>query len=287
MNQSELAIVLKTVAYEDRHRIITAISENHGKITAMAKNAIGSRRFGANLEPFSAAIWKWTDKRDFTVAGENRMLFLESCEPKRSFEGIRLSFESLSIASIASELVIKTAPAWTPCPELFKLHANFLALVDENPKASVHVQLTLVLGLMIKILHFHGLNPRLTECQLFALIEDAGFSCCERPRNSIRLDLSFLEISPIALKTLATLFQNPIRKALDLGLMLEQVPLAPLTEALQYLKLMLHFHLATLGQTEIKSLQIFEGILPHAKKIQEDPGRPSRYSALDSELETF
>jgi len=52
----DLAIVLRAVPYEERHRIVTALTEHHGKITGMAKNAIQSRRFGGCLETFTAYL---------------------------------------------------------------------------------------------------------------------------------------------------------------------------------------------------------------------------------------
>src|SRR5690349_15798507 len=122
--KKDLAIVLRSIPYEERHRIVTAITENHGLITAMVKNAIQSRRFGGSLEPFVAGEWLFTQK----VGAE--LCHLSETHLRNAFEGLRRDFQKLSLASVFNELMLKLAPQGEPCPDLFKLHSNALFILS-------------------------------------------------------------------------------------------------------------------------------------------------------------
>src|SRR5476649_2404312 len=91
LQKRDTAIILRTVLYEERHRIVTALTEAHGLVTAMAKNCISSRRFGGALDPFVASEWLFTEKPGAEV------LQLQEAVAKRSFEGLRKDFERLSL----------------------------------------------------------------------------------------------------------------------------------------------------------------------------------------------
>ena len=123
----DLAIVLRSVPYEDRHRIVTALTEHHGQISALARNSIQSRRFGGTLEPFAASEWQFAEKPGAELARLDEALI------KRSFEGIRKDFERLSLASVFSEFMLRVAPKNEPCTDLFKLHSNALVILEELP----------------------------------------------------------------------------------------------------------------------------------------------------------
>src|SRR5688572_25025319 len=121
----DLAIILKSIVFEERHRIVTALTENHGLVSALARNSIQSRRFGGSLEPFTASEW-------FFVGKPGAELFsIREAHVKRSYEGLRKSFERLSMASVFNELMMRLAPQHEPCPELFRMHSNALAALEE------------------------------------------------------------------------------------------------------------------------------------------------------------
>ena len=123
----DLAIILRSIPYEDRHRIVTALTEHHGQISALARNSIQSRRFGGTLDPFVASEWQFAEKPGAELARLDEALI------KRSFEGIRKDFERLSLASVFSEFMLRVAPKNEACPDLFKLHSNALAALEELP----------------------------------------------------------------------------------------------------------------------------------------------------------
>ena len=176
----DLAIVLRVVPYEERHRVVTALTENHGRISALARNAVQSRRFGGALEPFAAAEWRFVEK----PGGE--LVRVEEATIKRGYEGIRLDFERLALASVFNELLLKIAPERQPVPELFRLHANALALLDDQAKAGEapeRLQLYRLLnGYLAKLLQLQGNQPPIAAClhcerSLLELPEAEALAC--------------------------------------------------------------------------------------------------------------
>ena len=125
-SRRDLAIVLRSVRYQDRHRIITALTENHGRVSALARNSIQSRRFGGALEPFAAGEWLFSERKGA------ELLNLNEASIRRSYEGLRGDFECLSAASALNEIVLRVAHPGEPCPELFRLHSNALAVLEEG-----------------------------------------------------------------------------------------------------------------------------------------------------------
>lgn len=152
----DLAIVLRVVPYEDRHKIVTALTEKHGKITLMARNAVNSRRFGSGLEVFSAGEWSFTLKPGSEVG------HLSELTVRRSFEKIPEDFQHLALASLFSEIMIRVAPPWESAPELFMLYSNALAGLDtpQEPQRVLYLA-NVYVG---KILIWSGCQPQLGRC---------------------------------------------------------------------------------------------------------------------------
>jgi DNA repair protein RecO len=173
----DLAIILRSIPYEDRHRIVTALTERHGQISALARNAIQSRRFGGTLDPFVASEWQFAEKPGAELARLDEALI------KRSFEGIRKDFERLSLASVFSEFMLRVAPKNEACPDLFKLHSNALAALEElpaDPREDFLRSIILLLnGYLAKCLQWSGNQPQLQACH-----------SCKRPLDTLEPDAS-------------------------------------------------------------------------------------------------
>lgn len=161
----DTAIVLRAVSYEERHRVVTALTENHGKISAIARNAIQSRRFGGCLDPFVASVWRIAENRG------TDLFRVEGTIVRKSFEGLRKDFEILALASVFNELMLRLAPEREKCLDLFKLHSNALALLEElalvtsaAQAADPRVLLILLNAYLSKILQWNGTQPQLLRC---------------------------------------------------------------------------------------------------------------------------
>lgn len=289
-SKRDLAIVLKSIPYEERNRIVTALTENHGVVSALARNAIQSRRFGGTLEAFVASEWTFVEKPG------TELLRLEEAVIRRAYDGIRADFELLSVASVMNELMLKVAPKHDPCPELFRLHANALAYLEENAlngaksktlKAPGSVDgetLALLNGYLTKLLQWSGNQPQLERClgcetsishmqrnqSLNCVVNDAGWICANcrnsdtqhvQDRQGLSFRHSSLRVTPAAIHDFQAGLHLPIR----------QVPLAAEASArehqdlFKFLEALAVFHLPGFEQKPLKSMRFLEieSVLPH------------------------
>lgn len=260
--KKDLAIILRTVPYQERHRIITALTENHGKISAIAKNSIHSRRFGASLEAFTASEWHFTERQG------TELYHLDEVSHRRSFENIRKDFERLSLASLFNELMLRSAPERAPCEDLFRLHANALALLDEAPGSGIYTAwMNSYLG---KLLLLSGSQPQLENCFhcqttldelthkpepqfLFGLIVESGWICqrCRRTLQTTTSPSRIQELPIQAVKDWVTLLEIPIRQCVDAVRATEEEH----RTLFLFLEALLIYHLPGFGERGFKSLR--------------------------------
>lgn len=224
----DLAIVLRSTPYQDRHRIVTALTENHGQISAMARNAVQSRRFGGALAPFAASDWIFTHKPGAELCS------LSEAEIRKSFDSIQNSFECLSLASTLNELMLKLAPQHEACPDLFRLHSNALATLNDGIQPGTEIPF--LNAYLAKLLQWSGSQPRLSAClqcsiplknvldqeKLSCLIIDAGWICATCRTQQTRhihdgsgqsLQNLFIRLTPMAIVDFQMSLQSPIRQA--------------------------------------------------------------------------
>jgi len=266
----DLAITLRWVPYEERHRVVTALTEQHGKISALARNSIQSRRFGGSLEPFAAAEWRFVER-----GGSADLYRLEEAQIRRGYEGLRADFGKLSLASVFNELMLRVAPEREPCPDLFRLHANALALVEELPAEHASGHGPLLNGYLAKVLQWSGSQPQIHACsecgcsldslapdaQLSALVESAAWLCprCRR-EGSIHIqgggDFSAraLRVSALSMMDLLLSLSTPIRS-------IPQAARAGRTEhevLFRFIESLLVYHLPGFDRASLKSLRFLE-----------------------------
>jgi DNA repair protein RecO len=227
----DLAIVLRSIPYEDRHRIVTALTETHGQISGLARNSIQSRRFGGTLEPFTASEWLFVEKPGAELVQLNEATI------RRSFEGIRKDFERLSLASVFSEFMLRISPKNESCVDLFKLHSNALAALEEMPSDQTNERTILLLlnGYLAKALQWSGNQPQLQNCHsckrgldtlepsdsVTCLISDAAWLCpnCRgtktghiRDHGDQGFQAAQIRTSPMALIDFLMSLVSPIRQ---------------------------------------------------------------------------
>ena len=263
----DLAIVLRSVKYEERSRMVTALTEQHGLITALARNAIQSRRFGGTLDPFAASEWHFTDRPGSEVSN------LQEAHIRRSYEGLRRDFDILSIASAMNEVLLKVAPKSEPCPELFRLHSNALAYLEEQETTPAE-RLVLLNAYFAKVLQWSGHPPQLGEClecrlpldamntteaSLTCVVESAGWICPNCRGTSTRhtgqsFQSSFLRITPGAVRDFIMSLSVPIRQVPSLVAASQNEHRG----LFQFLEALFIFHMPGFDQKPLKSLQFLE-----------------------------
>ena len=268
----DLAIVLRWVPYEERHRVVTAITENHGKISALARNSIQSRRFGGSLEPFSASLWTFVERNGADLYR------LEEAEIRRGFEGLRKNFEHLALASAFSEILLRVAPEREPCPDLFKLHSNALAVIEEYENLEL---IPLLNGYLAKILQWGGNQPQLQKClscakpldefapqiMLNCHVSDAAWVCpdCRHLKSDREqgFDHRFLRVSALAIWDFYV----------GLTIPLKQIPSSILASREEhralfiFLESLFVFHVPGFDKAELKSLKFLGLDSIHAKSF--------------------
>lgn len=274
----DLAIVLRWVPFEERHRVVTALTEQHGKISALARNSIQSRRFGGALEPFAASEWFFVERRGADLYR------VEEAQIRRSFEGLRKNFERLALASVFNELMIRLAPEREPAPDLFRLHSNALAVLEEMPLStsvpgpdSNLEELALLNGYLAKVLQWSGSQPQILGClscqtpidslephlPITCVVSDAGWMCsgCRgrevrhvQDRGGQSFHRTALRVTPAALMDFHMSLTSPIR----------QIPAQLLAAKPEhrglftFLEALLIYHVPGFDQAPIKSLRFLD-----------------------------
>lgn len=262
--------------------MITALTEKNGKISALARNSVQSRRFGGCLEPFAASTWRMASKNS------SDLFYVESAAIRKSFEGLRGDFEILALASVFNELMIRIAPEREPCDDLFKLHSNALAFLEELANKSreagaeggvePRLLLTLLNAYLAKVLQWNGTQPQLLRClgcekslldfsaetRLRCHIAIACWTCpeCRQVRPDSAADYApgfqhqFFEATQAAVGDFYIGLTTPIRKVTELsqGSVTDQKMLFVLMESL------LIYHVPGFDRTPLKGLRFIPGV---------------------------
>jgi DNA repair protein RecO (recombination protein O) len=144
---------LRSVDYRDSDRIVTLLTEDYGKISAMARGARKSqRRFGGALQPY---VLMNADFRE----GRGELAHLERVSVDRSFHGILRSLEAIGAAGAALAVIRERIPDREPEPVVFDAAVRFLEALDEHAPTE-----EALLTLQIRVLNVLGFSPTLDRC---------------------------------------------------------------------------------------------------------------------------
>ncbi|OQX62302.1 MAG: DNA repair protein RecO [Desulfococcus sp. 4484_241] len=151
------AIILKRITYLDYDLIIDFLTYEKGKVSAIAKNALKSKkRFAGILEPFVCL--------DAVFAGpgrKNGMPVLKEALVKNPFAGIRLDIKKTAYAAYWSEMVNRWMEEdGTGSMPVFQLLYHVLDGLDRAGIA----QETLHILFQVRFMTLAGMAPRLDSC---------------------------------------------------------------------------------------------------------------------------
>ena len=122
-----LAVVLRSVDYGERDRVVTLFSRERGKLSAFARGARSSRRrFGGVLEPFTLLAAELTER-----GGD--LWGLEDAAVERGFGNLRGDLARIACASYAVELTRELVRDAEPHEDLFDALVAYLGLLDDGP----------------------------------------------------------------------------------------------------------------------------------------------------------
>jgi DNA repair protein RecO (recombination protein O) len=147
------AVLLRSVAYGDADRIVTLLTDAHGKVAVLARSARKSKkRFppGA-LEPFGII------EAEIALGG-GEVGRLASARLARGFPGILASLSKMELAGAALEIARELAPPRGADPRFVPTVEAFFARVEEGAEAEAR------LAFELRFLALAGLPPRLDAC---------------------------------------------------------------------------------------------------------------------------
>lgn len=157
---NDLAIILKTYPYQDRDKIAVCLTENHGRITALAKGGIHSRRFGGSLDFLACS------RMHFVQKPHSEMARIEESVIHHEFPNLAFDFERLSAASFMAEFCLKLIESHSPAREMFVLLSN--GLYQINAGMPLYLAINAFLCKAFKIMGYPPSLLRCVECSLGA-----------------------------------------------------------------------------------------------------------------------
>jgi DNA repair protein RecO (recombination protein O) len=149
------AIVLRSWPFGESDKIVCFLTENHGKVTGIAKGAKRSkRRFMNSLEPFSSVTLRFQDRP------HGNLTFIVAADLARSFKQLTASLEKIAFASYMVEITGGLIGEREENPSVFQHLKDGLGYLDENDTS-----LKFLTIFELKLLRLTGYRPLLNECK--------------------------------------------------------------------------------------------------------------------------
>ena len=144
-------VVLRTIKLGETDRIVSVLTQGHGKIRGVAKGVRkpGSR-FGARLEPTSHVALQCYRGRELDVVTQ-----VETIDANRA---LREHYGSLTHAVSMLEATDQVAQEREPNPALYRMLVGALRTLAESPNSLVSA------AFFWKVLSLEGFHPMLDAC---------------------------------------------------------------------------------------------------------------------------
>ncbi len=259
----DLAIILRSQPLQERDRLVTMLTEHHGKITGVAKGAIHSRRYGGSLDLFACSHLRWKET-------QGELVRIEEANVRRDFLQLREKLENISAAGHFVDLSQRLTEDRHEAREVFLLLAHYLKLLEEHTAT-----FEIVRSFEIKLLERLGWAPVLEECvscrapffgeelppeESFVSmeVEKGGFLChrCS-PAHSRHFPLA------------SVLWMIQARETRIQHTPTLRFPLEPMLEAASALQHFLRWHCPGLGNYHFRAHTMLESFLMEARGTAE------------------
>lgn len=144
-------VVLRTWRLGESDRIVSVLTEGHGKVRAVAKGVRKTKsRFGARVEPMSHVALLFYEGRELDV--------ITQAEALEQFRIVREDLDRLASAHSLLEAADHMVPDRQPNPRLYQMLVGALrALAADNAPL-------LVPAFFLKVLAMEGFHPMLDVC---------------------------------------------------------------------------------------------------------------------------
>ena len=176
-------VVLRTIRLGEADRIVTLMTQKHGKVRAVAKGVrrTGSK-FGSRLEPFShVALLGWQGRGDLDIVNQAEVI--------DTFRPVREDLDRMSAAMSMLEVVDQVGQERHANPRLYEMLVGALTVLAERDSVMAAP------AFFLKVLALEGSEPVLDACvscgedddsQLVAFdLVEGGVLCrrCRRGRS--------------------------------------------------------------------------------------------------------
>ncbi len=197
-------IVLRTYKLGESDRIVSFITEHHGKVRAVAKGVRKTKsKFGARLEPTSHVALQLYEGRDLHIVTQ--------AESIDHFRGLRDDLDRLTRAVTMLEAVDQLSMEGQPNPQLYRMLLGALRALAAHDSALV------VAAFFWKLLALEGFEPMVDACatcgrtdELVAFDLTEGGVLCSADRRGTA-------ITPEALNLLRRILGGQLGAALNEG----------------------------------------------------------------------
>jgi len=181
-------VVLRTIRLGEADRIVTLVTEGHGKVRAVAKGVRRTKsRFGARLEPLGHVALLLYQGRELDIVTQ--------AETIEHFRPVREDLESMGAASVMLEAVDQLAQERQANPQLYHMLLGALRALARRYSPVV------VPAFFLKLLALEGFRPVLDHCAacgaegpLVAFDLDEGGALCRSCRRGVALGPEALDL---------------------------------------------------------------------------------------------
>ena len=179
---SDRAVVLRTVPLGEADRIVTLMTEAHGRVRAVAKGIRRtSSKFGSRLEPTTHVSLQLYVGRELDT--------ITQAETIAHMPNTRDDLRRFSRANVMMETVDTMSPEKEPNPALYRMLVGALTTLDDKDSPLV------LAGFLLKLLALEGFQPQLDVCvacgsasNLVAFDVDDGGLRCINDRRGVAVD---------------------------------------------------------------------------------------------------
>ena len=194
-------IVLRTYKLGEADRIVSFMTERHGKVRAVAKGVRKTKsKFGARLEPPTHVALQLYEGRELDIVTQ--------AESIDHFRAIREDLDRLTRAVTMLEAVDQLSLEREPNPELYRMLVGGLRTIADRNSA------LMVAAFHWKLLALEGFRPIVEHCamcdvtELVAFDPEVGGLLCAEHRRGTR-------VSPDAVRMLQDILGGRLAVALD------------------------------------------------------------------------
>jgi DNA repair protein RecO (recombination protein O) len=149
------AIVLRAFPYGESDKIVSVLTENHGKVSGIAKGAKRSRkRFANSLEPLSLVEVRFQERP------QSSLVFLLSAELRSAFKTLTSNLEAIAAASYVIEITDRLVGERDDSRLVFHHLKAGLTFLERNGYSLIFLT-----AFELKLLKLAGYEPALNRCR--------------------------------------------------------------------------------------------------------------------------